>query len=201
MTLTPQQMNLLNLAPLGVAALTTAAGVLSGNLSPTSAIKNLFIFADLQANVVSTGLERFLVKHAVPGREGEVLQDMGGKSARITVSGKWIYENSPSDALSSLLGGFTNIFGSNVGWNWIRVEMMKSLARINLPLFLACDLFIGPVLIEKMDFKYTGGLPNVYDYVFKFVEWNPALSLVGTAIVGGFQSLTGVIGGGLQRGF
>lgn len=201
MTLTPQQVNFLNLAPLGVAALTNVPGLLSGDIQPQSLIKNMFIFVDLQANVVSAGLERHLVKHGVPGREGEVLQDMGGKSTKITIDGKWIYENTPDDGLSKLLAGFNWLFGSNAGWNWVRVEMMKTLARINLPLFLACDLFIGPVLIEKVNFKYLGGQPNVYDYSFNLVEWNPALSLIGTGIVGSFQTLTGRVGGGLSRGF
>ncbi len=167
-----------------------------------SSIRNIvtFLFIDMQAMVVRSKIQRRLILHEIPGREGDVPQDLGGKSTVLTVAGRWIYENEPQDAITQLLkqfGVIAGLFGSRVGWNWLRLEMMKALARINVPLVLACDLFTGPVLIREINFAQAGGLPNVYEYSMTLIEWNPALSLVGTLVIGGGQLATG----SLNRGF
>lgn len=220
-TLTPTHLSKFSLLPIvAVSAISnlgtvveSAASVLDdpknslGNVS-SALFNNAFVFADLQANVVSTSLERNIVRHSIPGREGFVLQDLGGNSTEITVTGKWIYENSGDDSIAKIFNQLTSILGSSVGWNWMRMEMMKTLARINIPLMLATDLFVGPVLIEKVDFKYIGGSPNVYDYSLKFIEWNPKLSIVGTIALTTYQAAIGAVGqitqiealSGLKRG-
>ncbi len=159
-----------------------------------------FLFIDLQAMMLRTKIERRLIQHEIPGREGDILQDLGGKSTAIHISGRWIFENEPQDAITQLLKTFSviaNLMGNRVGWNWLRVEMIKALARINVPLILASDLFTGPVLLKEVSFALAGGMPNVYEYSMTMVEWNPALSLIGTLAVGGSQLLTQ----GLTRGF
>ncbi len=163
------------------------------------------IFMDLQANMLNTSLERHIVRHSIPGREGYVLQDMGGKSTEISISGKWIYENEPDDKLNEIFNKFLNFFSgllggsSGFGWNWIRIETMKMLARSNVPLMLASDLFIGPVLIERVSFSYAGGQPNVYDYQMKLIEWNPKLSIVSSLAMIPLGMVASGLGG--KRGY
>lgn len=199
-TLMPTHLSKFSLIPVALIGIgsglgTMATSILDGQVpSFQNFLNNMFVFADLQANVVGTGIERHIAKHAIPGREGFVLQDMGGKSTEITVTGKWIYENSARDGLTDLFSKISGILGSNIGWNWLRIELFKTLARINLPLMFACDLFIGPVLIEKVEFKYVGGQPNVYDYKLKLIEWNPALSIAGTLAITAIQGLGKLIG-------
>lgn len=184
-----------------VAAVATGVGdVLSGNASLNA--QNAFIFMDLQANNQSVELERNIAKIKIPGREGEVLQDMGGNSMEIPITGKWIFENKPNDMLETLIGAVNLIPGINIGWNWARVQLMYMLARFNAPMILASNLFIGPVILEKFRAQESGGMPNVYNYSLQLKEYNPAMSLIGGAAFSGFEVLTGAVGAtsGMIRG-
>lgn len=176
---------------------------IGSNFSLQKAAENVFVFMDLQANVQGISVERNLAGHVIPGREGEVWQDMGGKSMPISISGKWIYENKPNDAIQKIIEAAKIIKGFNVGWNWVRVEMMKALARFNAPMILASNLFVGPVLLHKFDASEIGGQPNVYSYSLQLKEFNPTLSLLGSTALTGIQLLSGVTGltSGVVRGF
>lgn len=151
-----------------------------------------FIFADLQAEQQSGSIERWLAEHKIPGREGEVFQDMGGGGQPITISGKWIYENKPNDALQKSLDIANSIIGTKIGWNWVRLEIMKMLARHSMPMMLASNLFVGPVILKKFDFSEVGGQPNVYNYSLQLKEFNPALSLISSLGIGSIQVMTSV---------
>lgn len=181
MTLFPTHLRSL----LGSAAIISAglfgAGTIIGNMGAFS--NNYFVFMDMQASVISSGFGRKIVKHSIPGREGQVLQDMGGDSTTIRISGKWIYENEPDDVLQALFRKIPFVsqsMGTTIGWNWLRLETMKTLARLAVPMMLASDLYVGPVIIEQVNFKEIGGEPNVFPYDITLCEWNPALSIAGT---------------------
>jgi hypothetical protein len=176
---------------------------LTSNFSLAKAAESVYVFMDLQANVQGISVERNIAEHTIPGREGEVWQDMGGKAAPITISGKWIYENQPDDEIQRLIEAANMIKGFNVGWNWLRVQMMYSLARFNAPMILASNLFVGPVILKKFDASEVGGQPNVYNYSLQLKEFNPTLSLLGNIALTGIQLLSGAadLGSGVVRGF
>jgi hypothetical protein len=69
-------------------------------------------------------------------------------------------------------------------------------------MMLASDLYVGPVIIERVGFKEIGGEPNVFPYDITFCEWNPALSVGGTIatlLVDASIFLSGHVGS--SRGF
>ncbi len=164
--------------------------------------QNAYIFMDLQANNQSTELSRNIAEIKIPGREGEVLQDMGGNSLEIPITGKWIFENKPNDMIEDLMSAVNLIPGINVGWNWARIHFMYMLARFNAPMILASNLFVGPVILKKFGAQESGGMPNVYNYSMLLKEFNPAMSLLGGAAFSGFEILSGATGAtdGMIRG-
>lgn len=139
---------------------------------------NYSIFLDMQANVVELEERRYLVEHQIPGREGGILQDIGSACARLTISGKWIYENKPDRDILDLVPA---IRGMNVAWNWLRVQTMRLIPRMRTPILIASDVLTSSVMIESVKFRQVGGLPNVYDYTIIMREWNPALTVLGIA--------------------
>lgn len=194
---------LLTLAPTNLRSgfmlgLLAASGLSSGD------IPSLLVFLDLQAADVKGQMKRRIVKHEAVGREGDIIQDLGRRSTPITVSGKWIYENPAQDSMnrliSSLLAKWTNF-----GWNWFRLETIKALAATGIPLMFASDEFIGPVLIEQFDYgRWTPGFPNVINWKLEFIELNPALSLIGSLLFGGFNYISNQLTSGdtvVRRGF
>lgn len=178
----------------------STSGVLGSGFNPVKLVQKAFIFTDLQANVNGITIERNIAKHEIPGREGTVFQDMGGRSTPIQIAGKWIYENAPEDDISRLIESTLAFAGANIGWNWIRVEMMKALARFNAPMLLATNLFVGPVILERFHADEVGGQPNVFNYSLNLLEFNPALSIVGNVGLIATQLLGGG-GSGVVRGF
>lgn len=162
---------------------------------------DLLLFMDMQAEMTGYTLERFIAEHPIPGREGQILQPMGGKVADIVIQGKWIYENVPDDSMTILVSKISHSLG--VGWNWIRAETFKIIERLDLPVMLACDFFIGPAIIKLFSLSEGGGLPNIFNYRLHLKEWNPALTMP-VSIVGnlGLGATTVLLGGGqLNRGF
>ena len=140
------------------------------------------IFVDMQAEVTELDMERYLVEHQIPSREGGSLQDIGSKASVLMIKGKWIYENQPSEDILDLVPAL-NFFGQNVGWNWLRVQLMRTVYYLKEPLFIGCNLINTAVMIHKMKFKEVGGKPNVYDYTMVLKEYNPLLGVVGGAAI------------------
>ncbi len=134
------------------------------------------VFLDLQANVVELEERRYLVEHQVPGREGGILQDVGSACARVTIAGKWIYENKPRRDLLDLIPVLKSM---NISWNWLRVQTMRLIHRMRTPVLIASDIITSSVMIESLKFRHVGGVPNVYDYTMILREWNPALTVLG----------------------
>lgn len=161
-------------------AASAAANVIGGISSLTGGAKlNAYnLFLDLQANVVELEDRRYLVEHQVPGREGGILQDVGSACARITLTGKWIYENKPHNDIFDLIPILRN---SGATWNWMRMQMMRLVHRMRSPMFIACNIITSAVMIEGIKFREVGGEPNVYNYTMKLREWNPALTVLGIA--------------------
>lgn len=139
---------------------------------------NFSIFLDMQANVVELEDRRYLVEHQIPGREGGILQDVGSACARLTLSGKWIYENRPDNDLLDIVPVLRTM---NISWNWLRVQTMRLIARMRAPLIIASDIMTSSVMIESLKFRQVGGQPNVFNYIITLREWNPALSVLGIA--------------------
>jgi hypothetical protein len=204
---------LLTLFPTHLRSFIGTSGIIAAGLITEKVItqhlgdftNNFFVFMDMQASVISSGFSRKLVKHSIPGREGQVLQDMGGESTNIRISGKWIYENEPNDVINTIfrkIPFISQLMGVSIGWNWLRVETIKSLARLAMPMMLASDLFVGPVIIEQVGFKEIGGEPNVFIYDITLCEWNPLLSIGGTiATLLVDASIFAAGHGGSTRGF
>jgi len=134
------------------------------------------IFIDMQANVVELQERRYLVEHQIPGREGGILQDLGSACARLTLSGKWIYENKPHNDIIDMI---PTLAGMNVAWNWMRVQMMRLIPRMKTPVFIASDVITSAVMIEDFKVRHVGGAPNVFEYTISMREWNPALTVLG----------------------
>lgn len=182
---------LLTLAPINfrsglMLGLLAASGLATNSISKLG----ILVFLDLQAADVKGQMKRRIVKHEPVGREGDIPQDLGRKSTPITVSGKWIYENPAQDSMNRIIDSLLKKW-SNFGWNWFRLETMKALASTGIPLMLATDEFIGPVLIEQFDYgRWTPGFPNVINWKLQFLELNPALSLIGSLVFGGLNWTT-----------
>lgn len=192
------------LPALMVAAIAGAVGDTLSVIKGQSALnaQNAYIFMDLQANNQSTDLSRNIAEIKIPGREGEVIQDMGGNGMEIPITGKWIFENKPNDMIEALMGAVNLIPGVNVGWNWARIHFMYMLARFNAPMILASNLFVGPVILKKFSAQESGGVPNVYNYSMLLKEFNPAMSLIGGVAFSGFEVISGAVGvsDGMIRG-
>jgi len=170
---------------------TSVAGV-GGALAAMISGSGFSIFLDMQANVVELQERRYLVEHQIPGREGGILQDVGSACARLTISGKWIYENRPDNDLLDII---TFLSTMDVSWNWLRVQSMRLIARMRTPLIIASDVMTSSVMIEAMKFRQVGGQPNVFNYTISMREWNPALTVLG--IAGTLTNIIpSVIGGG-----
>lgn len=184
------------------AQLSLGTAIAFSSLSTTSvSVADLLLFMDMQAEMTGYTLERFIAEHPVPGREGQVLQTMGGKVADIIIQGKWIYENIPDDTMTVLVDKISHSLG--IGWNWMRAEIFKILSRLDLPVMLACDFFVGPCIIKTFSLSEGGGLPNIFNYRLLLKEWNPALTLPMSVIGNiGLGATTVLLGGGqLNRGF
>lgn len=156
---------------------TTLAGISAG-IAAWAGKGTYSLFLDMQSNVVELQERRYLIEHQIPGREGGILQDLGSACARVTLSGKWIYENKPDKDIIDILPVLT---GMNVSWNWLRMQMMRYISRLRAPLFIASDVITSAVMIEDIKFRHVGGRPNVFDYTIKLREWNPALTVLGIA--------------------
>lgn len=154
----------------GVGSMLTGRGESSGMFS---------VFLDTQAELVDLQMNRHLVEHQVPGREGGILQDMGSASSVISLRGKWIYENRPDDDILNFFPAL-DILTNRMGWNWLRLQVMQVVYRLKFPIFLACDLITTAVMIENMKFTHKGGSPNVYDYTMTLKEFSPVLTVAGT---------------------
>jgi len=190
-----QNTSLLKKATLAGAVGATLFGVL-GRVTDQPQLEQLF-FVDLQANVVSKDVESRWAEHNVANREGSIFQFMGTKPAVINITGKWIYENKPSNEIFKLLFPLS-FFSNHIGWNWFQATMFDTLQRLALPLFFTYDLFSGPVIITHQKFiENANEGPNVYNYNMTLKEWNPAMSLIGSAGIMLEQS----IAGNLNRGF
>lgn len=187
---------------IGLGATTAVVNSISTGRLPS--VSDLLLFMDMQANMNGYTLERFIAEHPIPGREGQILQTMGGKVADIIIEGKWIYENIPDDAMTQLVSKISSSLG--LGWNWIRAETFKAISRLDLPIMLACDFFIGPAIIKSFNLVESGGLPNVIGYRLLLKEWNPALtiptSVIGNIGLGAISVGSSLLGlGDTTRGF
>ncbi len=182
-----------------------AAALNFGQFQGSVSLPDLLLFMDMQAEMTGYTLERFIAEHPIPGREGQILQTMGGKVADIAIQGKWIFENVPDDSMTQLMSKISDNIG--IGWNWIRAETFKMISRLDLPVMLACDFFIGPCIIKTFTLSEGGGLPNVFNYRILLKEWNPALtmpvSVIGNIGLGAATVATTVLlgGGQFNRGF
>lgn len=143
------------------------------------------LFIDMQAEVTELDMQRHLVEHPIPGKEGGSLQDIGSQCSVLSIKGKWIYENKPDEDIIDLVPAL-QVFGG-AGWNWIRVQLMQVIYRLKEPLFIGCNLISSAFMIDKMKFKEVGGKPNVYDYHMVVKEFNPLLGIIGgvtTTVIG-----------------
>jgi len=151
------------------------------NLVTGQSFDPMSIFIDMQAEVVELNMDRYLVEHPIPSREGGVLQDLGSKCSVLSLRGKWIYENRPDKDIIDIIPALKILENIGVGWNWLRLQTMQIVYRTKEPLFIGCDLINTAVMIDKMKFKHVGGTPNVYEYQMTLREFNPLLGLVGLA--------------------
>jgi hypothetical protein len=186
-------------------------------LTPTVRPITGLVFVDLQANVVKGKFTRKLVEINIPGRSGNVLQDLGSNCVKYTVSGKWIYENPPSNISGinepvGLISGSRNalppssLIGkvlSDIGWNWLRVMDMQLLYEQGQPLMFGCSFApLTVVMINDLELEEAGGNPNVYNYKLELVEYSPEIRLIGHGLgvmlkIG--SSLLGSIGIGIGQ--
>ena len=160
--------------------LVTAVGAVASGIAAVFG-GQFSVFLDMQANVIDLKMHRYLVEHQIPGREGGKHQDLGSASSVITLQGKWIYENKPTQDILNWIPTLGLFSGTNVGWNWLRLQTLQQVYRFKEPLLLASDLITTLVLIEDMNFTYEGGKPNVYNYTIVLKEVDPRLTLIGLA--------------------
>lgn len=176
---------------LRVLAAVSAGVAVSSILTGHNIFSSIYLFIDTQASDITGSIRRRIAKHNILGREGYISQDLGSSSTEINLSGKWIYENPPDDPLYNSIELALNTVLKNIGWNWIRLNVMKTIIRFKLPLILATDEFVGPVYIEEFTYGRTGGMPNVFNWRMRLTEVDPKLSQIG-----GIGSLiTGVLHG------
>lgn len=155
------------------------------------------VFVDMQSSLIDLKMHRYLVEHQVPGREGGIIQDLGSASSVITLQGKWIYENRPSEDILNIIPSLRIFEDKKIGWNWARLQMMQLIYRLKEPMILASDLITTVVLIEDFNFSYEGGKPNVYNYTMVLKETDPRLTLAGLVGTAGVKTIVPILQEGM----
>lgn len=145
-------------------------------------IKELVTFMDLNAQVIKIKEKRRIAVIDVPGREGDYIQNLGGKSATYTVSGKF-YRSDPKAGTSQspFSGVFKTMFGNiAVG----QAQLMTLLVRTGVPVPFMCEYGMAEVIIKEFDIEVPEGQPEYINYTIDMIEYRrlpTLLKMVGLA--------------------
>jgi len=148
-------------------------------------IKELVTFMDLNAQVIKIGEKRRIAVIDVPGREGDYIQNLGGKSATYTVSGKF-YRSDPKDGTSQspFSGVFRTMF-DNVAVG--QAQLMTLLVRTGVPVPFMCEYGMAEVIIRNFDTEVPQGQPEYINYTIDMIEYRrlpTLLKMIGLAALG-----------------
>lgn len=145
-------------------------------------IKELVTFMDLNAQVIKINEKRRIAVIDVPGREGDYIQNLGGKSAIYIVSGKF-YRSDPKSGTSQspFSGVFKTMFG-NVAVG--QAQLMTLLVRTGVPVPFMCEYGMAEVIIREFDIEVPEGQPEYINYTIDMIEYRrlpTLLKMVGLA--------------------
>ncbi|MEV8377681.1 peptidoglycan-binding protein [Kribbella sp. NPDC056861] len=105
-----------------------------------------------QVQLVETGEDQVVARHQVPGLEGDFLQDLGRRAARVRLTGVL----TAADTLPHL------------------ADLRKAF-QAGEPVAFVSDItsatLVDQVLIERMDVREAAGRPNAYEYRFALREF------------------------------
>lgn len=150
-----------------------------------AAIRSLITFVDMTAKVLDVTEERRLAVIDVPGREGDYIQNLGGKSARYRISGTFFRtdpkEGTPQSPFSTIFKAmFDNVA---VG----QVNLLTMLARTGVPVPFICEYGMAEVIISKFLWSVVAGNPETVNYTIDMIEYRrlpSLLKMVGLAALG-----------------
>jgi hypothetical protein len=144
-------------------------------------LRSLVTFMDLNAEVMTMDEKRRIAVIDIPGREGDYIQTMGGKSRVYYLKGHFFDLDSfvPGLQASPLSYIFQQLTGDAAVGN---VQLLTQLERLDIPVPFLSRMEISEVLIWRTKFTDKGGRPNRIAYELFLIEYRrlPILGKLGT---------------------
>jgi len=148
-------------------------------------LEALITFFDLNANVVDIDEERRLATIDVPGREGDFIQNLGSKSVKYRITGRFFAvdpKDTPSTPFSPI---FKVTFDNNVAVG--NTQLLRLLERSGVPAPFMCEYDIAEVIVKRVQLKQDGGKPGWINYTIDLIEYRrlpQILKMLGLAGLG-----------------
>lgn len=140
---------------------------------------NLVTFMDMNAEVVRMNEEKRLARIDVPGRQGDYIQDLGGKSVEYHLEGNF-YGVDPNEGQQQ--SPFSPIFKAtfdNVAVG--QIKLLQMLQRSGVPTPFICEYGIAEVIIRRLEVEQIGGKPAYIRYSLDLLEYRrlPLIAKMG----------------------
>lgn len=169
---------------LGKDANQTAAEIGSTSINP---IEALLTFMDLQANILRISERARIARIDVPGREGDFIQNLGGKSVDYRVEGKFF----AIDIAGRSQSPFSEIFRASLGNTAVgNTQLLRLLERSRIPVPFMTEYDIAEVIIEKIELESVWGRPTWVNYKIDLIEYRRLPTLIkvlGLAALGAIR--------------
>lgn len=132
-------------------------------------LEALITFFDLNANVLDIDEARRLAIVDVPGREGDFIQNLGSKSVKYRLTGRF-FAVDPKDTNSTPFSPiFKTTFDNNTAVG--NTQLLRLLERTGVPAPFMCEYDIAEVIISRVQLKQDGGKPGWINYTIDLIEY------------------------------
>ena len=112
----------------------------------------------MPAHLEEEATKRAIVKHRIPTKEGDIIQDMGSFAKEYTLDGLCTYSEKASLQMIA-----DQVQVDDNGHGYLSIEMTQDNGYT-----LIVDL--DYLTVESVAFKWTGGFPQKFSYTLKMVQ-------------------------------
>jgi len=167
------------------ASSSSTAGVVAEENPIIMGLSNILgaaVFADMNAQMVDISEKRRMAIVDIPGRESDFLQDLGGHSAVIKISGKFFDEDPSYNQNASVIQQFLQSTIRNGATG--STQILRLLMRTATPVPFMCEHDIAMGVITDFKTSMVAGEPRMVNYDMTLVEYTRIPYIVKMGMLG-----------------